>query len=575
MKKSLALLLALSLLLGCLAGCKPGTGEESGSVLPQEESGEEKILRTEHYLYGLNYVEAQMSDRLSTAQVAYMAMALGAESVRICAYCLETATTFSEDARTRLHGLCQSLLYSGIDQVVVQQAMLPLEGVLGHYSPEPDLEDGEYLSFLDEVEAMAKLLGSEYSEVEYWQIGHHLNEDLYLHPMGWKEEKSPVPGYSVEEKAQITADICFRVTKGLREAGSRALVILPDFSDAASEEAAEYLDALYAEITGGERGSANVDDFFGALAWDFAFDENPGAGFTEACERLYGIAEKYGDEGRHAFISEIGFTAGTEEQDADASAWMRDVYAQAKALDYIESVQYYRLFTDGEERYGMICEPRAGFKPTATGRVFYELTGSAADLEKYVIKEDQYSSGDNVALNVPTYASSSCEHPGWGWSLAGINNGTLNYGGWSNYYEFGTEEWATILTGTGAPSPDYPEWVVFELPYVWEIDKVLLYARNEVDEVFHELYGLPRHIVVEVSDDGETWRQVGELRVEAQVYPDDVTEISRDENPPLEIAFEPVATKYVRVFFKELRTSWQHTEDAFFVQLEEIEIIMH
>ena len=194
-----------------------------------------------------------------------------------------------------------------------------------------------------------------------------------------------------------------------------------------------------------------------------------------------------------------------------------------------------------------------------------------------MIKEDQYSSGDNVALSVPTRASSSCEHPGWGWSLSGINNGTTEYAGWSTYYEFGEKPWITSPTGGGSNDYNNPEWVEFQLPYAWEINKVILWPRNDVDENFHQIMALPRWTVVEVSDDGENWTQVGELKIaeaDIKVYPDDVTYVDRSENPPLEISFDAVTTRYVRVTFKQLCTNWQHAEGQYYVQLLEIEIIM-
>lgn len=565
---------AALLMLIAAPGCKTPEPSSAPETAAPETGAPVKPARTERYLYGINFVEMQMSDRVQTSEMAYLTRALGAESVRISAYCMQTGTVMDGNVVSRIHSLLESLKFSGIDEVILTQGTLPLEGTLGNYTPYPDPEDDEYLAFLDEVEEMARLLGTEYKEAEYIQIGHRMNDDFYLHPIGWKEENSPVDPFTVEEKAMITADVCFRVTKGLRAAGSDALTIMPAFSQYDTDDTKMYLKTIYQLIAEGKHGSDTVDDFFSIVSFTANFNEEPGQRFTDACEAIRKIMIDAGDDGRHAFVSEIGFDTSVVSED-DAKAWIRDLYERAEAFPYIESVQYYRMFTDNEEAYGLIREPRSGFSPTAAGNEFYAMTGSKADLEKYVIKEDQYSSGDNVALNVPTKASSSCEHPGWGWSLAGINNGTLNYGGWSNYYELGSEEWATVVTGTGAPSPDYPEWVEFDLPYLWEIDAVRLYPRNEIDEVFHQRHGMPEEIAIEISEDGETWTEIAFMAIEPKIYPDDVTILTRDENPPIEITFEPVKTKYVRVFFKKLRSAWQHTEDAFFVQLEEIEIIMH
>ena len=87
--------------------------------------------------------------------------------------------------------------------------------------------------------------------------------------------------------------------------------------------------------------------------------------------------------------------------------------------------------------------------------------------------------------------------------------------------------------------------------------------------------GLPEEIRVEISEDGETWLEVASEALDPKVFPNDVTMLTREENPPIQISFEPVKTKHVRVFFTKLRSVWQHKEDRFFVQIEEIEILMH
>ena len=60
----------------------------------------------------------------------------------------------------------------------------------------------------------------------------------------------------------------------------------------------------------------------------------------------------------------------------------------------------------------------------------------------------------------------------------------------------------------------------------------------------------------------------------AVCYDEGVSYADRSENPPLEITFDAVKTRYVRVTFKQLCTNWQHQEGLYFVQLNEIEIIM-
>lgn len=545
-----------------------------GMLLAFSACGKTEYAADQSFLFGINYVDTQMSDRLTVAQVANLAQASGAKSVRLCVGVMETGGSMITAQQTRLHSLLSACSLSGIDQVIVQTAGFPQDNAIGYTAPAPDLSDNEYTDFLKAAGEMAALLVKEFPEVAYWQIGHHLNSDTYLHPLGWQESDSPVEGFTVQEKAFITADLQYAVTKAIRDAGSGATVLMADMklTDTAADR--EYLKAVYDEIASGKHGSKKVTDFFDAVAWDPTLTEEPGERFTEKNEDLYAVIKKAGDDGRKVYLTEIG-TESTDDQQETHAAWLKKAYEAAKKLPFVESMYWYRFFNDGEERYGLMNEPRAGFGPTEKGKAFQEAAGGTGDLSRYVIREDQYTSGDNVALNVPTAASSSCEHPGWGWSLSGVNNGTLDYGGWSNYYEFGTAEWATSPTGNGANDPKLAEWVEFYLPYVWEIDTVLLYPRNEVDEQYRQLMGLPREAEVAVSDDGTTWKKVAAVTIKPQTYAAGVTQITRAENPPIALKFSPVKTKYVRVTFPTLCTNSQHMDNNYFVQLEEIEILMH
>lgn len=560
---------AIFLLCGCSntpAATDP-TGTEGGTEAPGNEVS---------FLYGVNYVDTRMSDRISVSQAATLTAALGAKSVRLNPGVMETGTTFFESARTRLHSMLSALTLSGIDQIIVEIPDIPLDGTIGHIAPWPDLEDKEYLNFLQETEDMAAMLAKEFPEVQYWQIGNLFNVDLFLHPLGWKVENSPVDPFTVAEKAQITVDLMYHAMKGIRSASEDAVVIMPAMATPNGEDMEAYLSEIYRLILSGNRGSDQISDFMDALAWHPDTSVKPDQSWVEANQTLYAVAQRNNDGNRPVFLTEMGFDSQDETQQTQHAQWLTEAYRLAEEqMPFVEAMHYYRLFNDGTEGYGLFNEPREGFAPTEKGIRFQEAAGGSGDLERYVIKEDQYSSGDNVALSVPTRASSSCEHPGWGWSLSGINNGTTEYGGWSCYYELGEADWITSPTGGGSNDYNRPEWVEFQLPYAWEINKVILWPRNEVDENFHQIMALPRWTVVEVSDDGVEWTQAGELRITDPVtYDEGVSYADRSENPPLEITFDAVKTRYVRVTFKQLCTNWQHQEGLYFVQLNEIEIIM-
>ena len=534
------------------------------------------------FLYGINYVDIQMSDRVQVAQTAYLITALGAKSVRICVNCMETGSSFNESAKQRLHNLFSSLKLSGIEQIIFQIGPFPWEDDMGNKAPAPDDSDAGYIDFLNENQAMAALLAKEFSEITYWQLGNLFNYDRFLSPIGWKEEKSPVDPFTLEEKAKLTTDMMYHITKGIRSQKPNAVVIMPAMSDIEGLGGAamvDYLDKIYSNIEGGNYGSSRIEDFFNALAWHPMTDKEPDQEWVDANNKIYAVAEKHGDGQRKVYLTEFGYDdAGDAMLSEQQSQWIQKAYQLVSdKLPYVESMHYYRLFNDKEERLGLMNEPREGFGPTAKGTSYQKMTGSQSDLSRFVIKEDQYSSGDNIALSVPTKASSSCEHPGWGWSLSGINNGTTEDGGWSNYYEMGEADWITSATGGGSNDYNKPEWVEFNLPFEWEINKVLIYTRNDVDQDFRQNMGVPRHTVVEISDDGESWTEVGELKIKQEdmkTYPEGTDYVDRSENPPFEISFDAVKTRNVRVMFKQLSTNWQHTEGQYFVQLLEIEIIM-
>jgi len=534
------------------------------------------------FLHGLNFSDQQMSDRISVSQAAYLASALGAKSVRVCANCMETGTTFLDSSKKRLHELFSSLTLSGVEQVIFQIGPFPWEDVMGNKAPAPDPTDPGYTDFLTGIEKMAEMLATEFPEVTYWQLGNLFNYDRFLHPLGWKEENSPIEPFTITEKADITTDMMYHITKGIRSKKKDAVIIMPAMSAAdgfGGPAMTDYLDRIYTNIKSGKHGSKTTEDFFDALAWHPLIESKPDQSFADNNKKIYAVAEKHGDKNRKVYLTEFGFdNKGDSSLDEQQAEWITEAYRLVKEnMPYVESMHTYRMFNDGEEGYGLFNEPRKGFAPTAKGLAFQKMAGASSDLLKYVIKEDQYSSGDNVALSVPTKASSSCEHPGWGWSLSGVNNGTTENGGWSNYYEKGEADWITSPTGGGSNDFNKPEWVEFNLPFSWEINKVILYTRGEIDENFKQVMAVPHWTVVEVSDDGKNWKQVGELKLkdsDVKTYPDGVTYVDRSENPPLEISFNAVKTQNVRVTFKKLSPNWQHLENQYFVQLNEIEIIM-
>ena len=150
----LAGLLAAVMLLMCGCGTDP---QSTGNPTDPTQAPTEPAGADQTYLYGVNYVDARMSDRIAVNQAVNLITALGAKSARLNPGVVETGTTMFESAKTRLHSMHSSLILSGVEQIIVEIPGLPMDGAIGNLAPYPDLEDDEYLAFLDEVEAMVEI----------------------------------------------------------------------------------------------------------------------------------------------------------------------------------------------------------------------------------------------------------------------------------------------------------------------------------------------------------------------------------------------------------------------------------
>lgn len=567
-----------------LSGCGK-TGTESGT---SSGTGENKEYQADQqYLYGVCYVDTQMSTRVKVSEAVSLIGALGAKSVRSWNHSQATMSdykTIDPNKASRLHELYSALKLQGIDQIIAVNHFWYLPdnpAVATIQVPARDMTEGsEYRKFLEMYQVMWKTLAAEFSEIKYWEMGNEHNHDPFINPKGYTDGSNGVKPFTLEEKADITTDMMFYASKGIKEGNPEAMTIMPAMAPSDGMDGVamtDYLERIYQNIESGNFGSTNTNDFFEALAWHPYSPFNcPDQAWVDANNRLHDIAKKHGDGSKKVFLTEVGFPDGKNERTDETQAeWVKTMYQLVKEqMPYVESVHYYRMFNDGDnDLYGLFNEPKDGFSVKAKGKAFQEAAGGTGDLNKYVIDPDSYKPGDNVAIRLPVTASSSCEHVPWGWSKGGINDGDKATQGWSNYYELGEKPWVTSPNGGGANSPDTEEWIAFAFPKEWKINKVLVYTRNAINPQTNKIQGIPRQIDVEVSDDGENWKKVATYNVkesDLKVYKQGETV----EQMVLEIPFDAVTTKNVRLRFPKLDPDSADAGTNYYVQLMEAEIIM-
>lgn len=151
----------------------------------------------------------------------------------------------------------------------------------------------------------------------------------------------------------------------------------------------------------------------------------------------------------------------------------------------------------------------------------------------------------NVALNKTTKVSSSLEQTAWGWSKKFLNDGittrTDTHSGWTSQIKKHDD-------------PATEEWAMVDLGSAYNIDTVVLYPEQHTGSYF------PKHLVIEVSDDGKNWTVVAENK-----EPGIAMTTERI------IKFNAVDTRYVRVFSKEM-TKVDSSPDGYLFQLAEFEV---
>ncbi len=527
-------------------------------------------------LYGVGSLLSRKKE-VTIAEATHLINSLGVGSVRDVMNCDEVLSdpkTVIPSAADYFHDLYSALKFYGVEVITLNAAWFLPDGSTSYDKvPKRDTTPGsDYMKFLEDYRQTWKTLAKEFPEITKWEMGNEMNHTA----------PAPMSGgaYTTEEKADITTDMIYYAHKGIKEGNPKAITIFPGMAPVDGIDGpatTKYLTRVYENIKSGKFGSKKTTDFFDAMAWHPYWPFTcPNQEWVEENHTLFRIMQKYGDGNKRVYLTEAGFRDDRNtETDKKQAEWIPIMYDLVqKNMPYVDSLHYYWLFNHGDlDPYGLMNEPKEGYSAKAKGLAYQKMTGGKGDLNRYVIKWEDYKTGDNIALRVAVSASSYYSDAGWG--LSQVVDGNTKTPGWTNWYAPGSHDWATSPYGNGAPKPDYEEWVQLTFPDSAKINKVLLYGRDLIDSKYHQINGLPREMYVSVSMDGKKWTKVADYKITPKTYP---AGQSYDSNTqPYTISFNAVEAKYVKITFTKLcdfpETSPINTGNNYYVQLHQIEVL--
>ena len=284
--------------------------------------------------------------------------------------------------------------------------------------PLPGTQD--YQDFMNLLTETYILFAKSFPEIIYWEIGNEVNLHRFISKPNVPKKNRPKESeydekycYTFEEKAQITADLCYYANLGVKKGNPKAFTVFPSPTPYwGYTQLAGWFDMVYKAIESGDfpRGldkDTNPDSYFQVLAWhpyNFSGDAKI---FVGGCNEIYDVCKAHGDDGKKVFLTEFGYhdhdlmKNGLSRKEADAlqaSYWKTDFKAFLEDLPYVESVHIFRLFDwvagpGIEIDFGMFTSPKYedGIVPKEKGLSFYKMiNGENADtscLYRYAKKQ--------------------------------------------------------------------------------------------------------------------------------------------------------------------------------------------
>ena len=440
MKKFLSLFMVLALVFS-FSAC----GER---VLTEEEMkkfyGPNFVESTTHseqekYLFGMDYLAWEgIGQNIDYVKAFQVLDNMGVQSMRHWmhfAYLLKDPTTFHEGRAEMMHKILAEAKKHDIQIVGMSHSNWDIhekQWVIGKHRYQP-WEDSDYYKWLEVYEETWYTIVKEFPEITYWEIDNEINnmDFMYIHRAP-KDKRGRNLILSLEQMAQISADMMFYASRGIHRANPNAITVMGGLVDPNGlgtkgcgysyddpEEwvntgtMVDFLEVLYDCIATGEHGSYYPDDFFQVAAWHPYYYSKCADDFWVAeNNRIYDVIKRREGKDKKVFLTEGGWSArgNTKINGEDVpitsemvGAWIKHTFNLiATKMPYVESWHYFRMFdniANNNSTGGLFFDPDPNDSyaavtwipeildagaPKAAAYAYQQMTGATGSLELLV-----------------------------------------------------------------------------------------------------------------------------------------------------------------------------------------------
>jgi len=371
--------------------------------------------------------EGAVDPSVTPEQVSYLTAAMGFGTMRVWThhsdllYLGKNGEPCLNDDKVALYKKqLKTLIDGGVRHLVgMNHCYLYPEGfVASAFNVVPLPESEYYKPFLEIQTKSCKLLAETFGEILYWEIGNEINADRFLAKPGFPSSGlaegagGAELNFTLDEKAQITVDICKYSVLGVKQGNRKAKSVLPSPAGDGATVAA-FVDKMYGLMGGRYR------DYFDILSchpynFDGQFDR-----LIAYCNLIKKVADNRGDKNLEMYLTEYGyydddlmkFGLSRSESDIRQAAYLvGDMEAIKQKLPYVTAIHIFRLLDwhtgpGMEMTFGLFASPDTdtGIIPKAKGLALYKyINGADADIRKLYKYAKINVQGDKEYLGLPS-----------------------------------------------------------------------------------------------------------------------------------------------------------------------------
>ncbi len=390
-------------------------------------------------LYGIGYIAWEgIGQKIDFVGAYKLLHNLGAKSTRNWMhfkYLMEDPYTFKEGAAEKMHEILLEADSYNIQIIGMNHTNWDIhtnKWVGGKHEYQP-WTGSDYYKWLEVYEDSWYTLVKEFPEVTYWEIDNEINNmDFMYIQSAPKDSRGRNLILSLEQMAQISADMMFYASRGIHRANPKAITVMGGLVDpnglgtkgcgysydnpslwVNTGNMAEFLEVLYDCIDSGKHGSKFADDFFQVAAWHPYYYGKPADDFFVAeNNKIYEVIKRREGKDKKVFLTEFGWNpkanvAGTNRNITleELSEWIPNLYTTIRQkMPYVESLHYFRMFdniADNNHTYGLFFDPDPNDSYSEVTWIPKIGNAGAPKLTAYAYQKAAGGKGDLTILEKP------------------------------------------------------------------------------------------------------------------------------------------------------------------------------